>query len=207
MLNLSSTGASSCSRLTFISLDRAVQPRDAVVDLENRLAARLQHAPAFVDEPLRASGVLDDAVRVDEVEGAVRERQTLPVGDLEVGRAGPAARNWPGQVDGRRGEVDAGHDRAALGEPRQVDAGAAADLENRSPAIAVKVDEPKQVMQLLEMILVEIVEEPARAYRVSRETSRSWMCAIPVVARPPIVATADTIAVGCPSHDPRPRSC
>ena len=37
------------------------------------------------------------------------------------------------------------------------------------PAIAVEVDEPQQVMQLLEVILVEIVEEPARPDRMPRD--------------------------------------
>ncbi len=58
---------------------------------------------------------------------------------------------------------------AALGEPREVDAGAAADFENRSAAVAVKVDEPQQVMELFEMILVEIVEEAARSDRMLRD--------------------------------------
>ena len=55
---------------------------------------------------------------------------------------------------------------AAFGEPRQIDAGAAADFENRAAAIAVEVDEPQQMVQLLEMILIEIVEEPARSDRM-----------------------------------------
>ena len=58
---------------------------------------------------------------------------------------------------------------AALGEPREIDAGAAADFENRSAAVAVKVHEPQQVMELFEMILIEIVEKPARADRMPRD--------------------------------------
>ena len=65
------------------------------------------------------------------------------------------------------GEVDAGDARAAFREPREVDAGAAADFENRSAAVAVKVDEPQQVMELFEVILVEIVEEAARTDRMA----------------------------------------
>ena len=53
-----------------------------------------------------------------------------------------------------------------LREPGEIDAGAAADFENRSAAVAVKVHEPQQMMELLEMILVEIVEEAARADRM-----------------------------------------
>ena len=69
MLNFSSTGASSCSRPTFISFDSAFSHEIAVVDLEDRLAARLEDAAALVHQPLRIRGVLDDAVGVDEVKG------------------------------------------------------------------------------------------------------------------------------------------
>ena len=74
MLYLTRTGASSCSRPTFISFDKRVQPRHAVVHLKNRLPARLQDAVHFVDELLRVRGVLDDAVSVDKVESAIAER-------------------------------------------------------------------------------------------------------------------------------------
>ena len=59
--------------------------------------------------------------------------------------------------------------RAAAGEPREVHAGAAADLEHRAAAIAVEVDEPQQMVQLFEVVLIEIVEEPARADRMLRD--------------------------------------
>ena len=70
------------------------------------------------------------------------------------------------QRDRRLREVDAGHDRAAPGEARQVDACAASDFENAPPSISVEVDEAQQMMELFEMILVEIVEEPTRSHRV-----------------------------------------
>ena len=52
--------------------------------------------------------------------------------------------------------------RAAAGETRQIGAGAAADFEHRPPAVAVEIDEPEQVVQLLEVILIEIGEEARR---------------------------------------------
>ena len=67
------------------------------------------------------------------------------------------------ELDRRFGEVDAGNCRAAPGEPCEIDTGAAADFENHSASVAVKVDEPQQMMELFEMILVEVVEEAARA--------------------------------------------
>ena len=63
-------------------------------------------------------------------------------------------------------QVDAGDARAALGEPREIHAGAAADFEHRPAAVAVEVHEPQQVVELFEMILIEIVEEAARADRM-----------------------------------------
>ena len=64
-------------------LRQRIQPRDAVVDLKDGLASRLQDAVALVHELLRIRRVLDDAVRVDEIERVVGKRQALGVGDLE----------------------------------------------------------------------------------------------------------------------------
>jgi len=90
----------------------------------------------------------------------------LAVGDLE-GAAEPLLLEVrPSQLDRRGREVDAGDRRAAPCETREVDAGAAADLQNRSAPVAVKSDEPKQVMQLLEVVLIEVVEKPAGANRM-----------------------------------------
>ena len=69
----------------------------------------------------------------------------------------------------RRRHIDAGDDRPAFGKPRQVDTGPAAHFENRFASAAVKRDEPQQVMELFEMILIEIVEEAARADRLAAD--------------------------------------
>ena len=114
--------------------------------------------------------VLHDAVRVDEVERVVGKRQTLAVGDAQDRPSGPAARSSP-SPDAiadcvRSTPVTIG---AALRESREIHARAAADFEHRSAAIAVEVHEPQQVMQLFEVILIEIVEEAARADRMPRD--------------------------------------
>ena len=75
----------------------------------------------------------------------------------------------PRQGDGRRRQIDAGDVGAAPGEARQVDAGPAADFEHLAPAPAVEVHEPQQMVQLFEVILVEIVEEAARANGMLRD--------------------------------------
>ena len=66
-------------------------------------------------------------------------------------------------------QVHAGRDRAALREPRQIDRRAAADLEDRFAPIRVEIDQPQQVMEFLEMVLVEILEEPRRSDRMLRD--------------------------------------
>ena len=125
---------------------------------------------------------------VDQVEGVVGKRQLLAVGDLESA-AQPLLREIGArQLDGRRGEIDAGDVGAALGEAREVDAGAAADFENRSAAVAVEVDEPQQMMELLEMILIEIVEEAARADRMRGDLE---------IVNVPVPVRADVV---CRSH-------
>ena len=106
---------------------------------------------------------------VHQVKAVVVERQLLAVGDLETAVQPLLFEIGTGQGDGRRGEVDAGHLGAALRESREVDAGAAADLENRPAAWAVKRHEPEQVVELLEMIPIEVVEEAARTDRMRRD--------------------------------------
>ena len=69
----------------------------------------------------------------------------------------------------RRGEIDADDVRAPFREAREIDAGAAADFEHAASAIAVEVDEPQQMVQFLEVVLVEVVEKTTRADRVRRD--------------------------------------
>src|SRR5206468_12385921 len=63
----------------------------------------------------------------------------------------------------RRSEVDPGDLGAALREPGEIDAGAATHFDHPTSAPAVKVYEVEQMVELFEMVLIEIVEEPARA--------------------------------------------
>src|SRR5262245_26754532 len=106
---------------------------------------------------------------INEVKSTVGKRQPLAIGDHESADQPVVVEVLAREPGRRRGEIDAGQAGAARREASQVDAGAAADFENRSPAVAVKVDEPEQVMELFEMILIEIVEEPARADRMRRD--------------------------------------
>ena len=144
-----------------------VEPGNAVVDLKHRLAARFEDAAAFLDQPLGIRGVLDHPVGIYQVKGVVREREALAVRDLERASEPLLLEVGPGQIDGGGGEIDAGDRRAAPGKPDQIDAGAAADFENRSAAVAVKGHEPQQMMELLEMVLVEIVEKAAGTDRMT----------------------------------------
>ena len=56
-----------------------------------------------------------------------------------------------------------------LREAHEIGAGAAADLEHALARVAVEVDEPQQMVELLEMILIEVGEESRRPDRVRRD--------------------------------------
>ncbi len=70
------------------------------------------------------------------------------------------------EIDRRRREIDAGDAGAAAREAHEIGADAAADFEQFLIAEAVEVDQARQVMQLVEPIVVEVVEELARADRL-----------------------------------------
>ena len=142
-------------------LRQRVQPRDPVVHLEDGLPARLQHPATLFHQAPGIARVLHHAVRVHQIERVVGKRQALSVGDLEVARETLLRKIGLRELDGRRREIDSGDAGAALRETRQIDAGAAPDLENRLTPVSVKIDQAQQVVQLLEMIVIEIVEKPA----------------------------------------------
>ena len=99
------------------------------------------------------------------------KRQRFPVADLQLHAAVAVVGGDPVQleilareIDGRLGQVDAGDARAALREAEQVDADAAADLEDGAVFVAVlEIDDPRQVVQFVEAVIVQIVEEFPRA--------------------------------------------
>ena len=150
-------------------LRQRVEPGHAIVDLNDREAARLQHAAALLDQALRVSGVLDYAVGVNQIEPIVFERQLLAVGDRELSVKALLGEIGFRQLNRRIGDVDAGHHRAALREPGEIDSRATADFEHGPAAIAVEIDQPEQMMQFFEVILIKIVEEPTRANRMPRD--------------------------------------
>ncbi len=57
---------------------------------------------------------------------------------------------------------------AAAGKAHQIHARAAAKVEHRLAGQPVKGHQPQQVMELVEVIFVEVVEEPGRSGRVTR---------------------------------------
>ena len=84
-------------------------------------------------------GVLHDAVAVDDVERRVGVRQRLAVGDAQfLGRHAVQLEILARKIDRRLRQVDAGDTSAALGEPHQVGADAAADFEQPLPPEAEK---------------------------------------------------------------------
>src|SRR5438552_13156163 len=162
-------------------LRQRVEPRNPVINLKNRLAAGLQDAAALFDQPAWIARVLDNPVGVYQVKAVVGKRQVFAVGHLEGTGEPLLLEIRPGQLNRRGCQVDAGDRCAAARETREVDARAAADLQNRSAPIAVKSDEPEQVMQLLEVVLIEVVEKPAGANRMPGDFEIVNV-AVPVVA-------------------------
>ena len=126
-------------------------------------------------------GVLDDAVGVYQVEDVVRERQLLAVGHLEATVQVLLGEVGAGQLDSSRGNIDAGDVGPSAGKTGEVDPWAAADVENRTPAVAVKIHEPEQVVQLLEMVRVQIGEKPFGTGRMTGNLHVMNM-AVPIVA-------------------------
>ena len=99
-------------------------------------------------------------MRIHEIERPLAQT-AAPRRRRRRGRAGSlsSAKFLRRQRDRRRGEVDAGDLCAVSRESDQIGAGAASDFEHAAAAILVERHEPRQMMQLLEMILLEIGEE------------------------------------------------
>jgi hypothetical protein len=104
---------------------------------------------------------LHNTVRIHEVEGIFGKWQGFPVGDAKLTRQPLLLEIRPRQIDRRRCEIHADHVRAPFREPGEIDAGPATDFEHAASAIAVEVDEPQQMVQFFEVVLVEVVEKPA----------------------------------------------
>ena len=132
----------------------------------------LEHAPALLHERAIPAGVLHDAVGIHEVERLVGERQLLAVGLAQIRGQPLLPEVLSRERDRGRREIDARHVGAPFGEPDEVRPGAAADFEDALSTVAIEVDQPRQVVQLFEMVLIEIGEETRRAHRM-RVISRS----------------------------------
>lgn len=146
---------------------QCIQPRHAVVDLEYRLTAGSEYSAAFLDQPLRVRGVLDDAVSVHEVESVVGKRQVFSVGDAKFSLESQLLEVGSGQCNSRGGEIDTGNRSTSSGKPREVYARAAADLKDGSIVVGVEPDELRQVMELFKVVLLEVIKEAPRSYRMA----------------------------------------
>ncbi len=142
-----------------------VQPGYAVVHHENRLTARSEHAAALLRHAPRVMCVLQDAVPIDHVEALIVERQRFAVAHLKISLSTQTMQLevGPGERDRLFREVDTGHVGPAAGESNQVGADPTADLEQPLATIPGEVDEPGQVAQLVEAIVVEGIKETERA--------------------------------------------
>ena len=130
---------------------------------------------------MRVRGVLDDAVRVHQIEAVRVEWQLLPVGLTQVGGEPLLREVLSCERDRGRRDVDAGHLRAAAREANQVRSRPAPDLENLLAVVAAEVDQPWQVVQFLEVVLIEVLEEPGRADGMLRDFEIVYVT-VPVLA-------------------------
>jgi hypothetical protein len=105
-------------------------------------------------------------VGVDGIEAVARERHPLAVHDEQAAFQPLPGEVATGEIDRDGREVDAGDAGAGAGEAGQVDAGATADLEQVAAAVAGKIDDARQVVELVEAVAVQLLEEFGRAYRV-----------------------------------------
>jgi len=150
-------------------LRERIQPGQAIVDLKHCLATGLEDTTALADQLPRIGGVLYDAVRIDEIERRVGTRKLFSVGDAELCVQTLLFEVRSSQIDRRRSDIDAGDDCAAPCKPRQVHSGSASHFEHAAAGISLEVDQPQQMMELLEVILIEVFEETARSDRMPRD--------------------------------------
>ncbi len=91
------------------------------------------------------------------------------------------------QRNGRVRDVDAGHPRAAARKPHQIHSRPAADVEHGLAGQPVKWHQAKQMMELVEVVFVEIVEEPGRTRLMTRDRQIVDVL-VPVTANPAVDA-------------------
>ena len=157
-------------------LRQRVEPRDAVVALKHRLAARLQDAVHLLHQAVArcrctARRRARTRSRSDRRETAAPRRRR-PAGGREgrdVRRSAAPARMAESAMST---PVARAPPRANRTRSTPVPQPTSSTRLARQP---VKGHQAQQVMELVEVILVEIVEEPGRTRRM-REIARSWMC-------------------------------
>ena len=108
-------------------------------------------------------------MREHQVEGPFGKWKGFAVGHTQIGREALLLEIGSSQIDRGAGEIHACANRPALREPSEVDSGAASDVEDCFAAVRVEIDETKQVVELFEVILIQVVEKPAGADGMPRD--------------------------------------
>jgi glycerol-3-phosphate dehydrogenase len=146
-----------------------VQPGDAVVDLEHRDASGSEHTAAFANERAIVGRVLDDPVRVDQVEGAAHKRQGFAVGHEKRRSTSFEREVLSGKTDRRGGKIDAGGSGAVARKAEQIGSRSASHFEHATSPELMERNQARQMVQLLEVILLEIGKESWRAGGMARD--------------------------------------
>jgi hypothetical protein len=107
-------------------------------------------------------------VREHEIERSIPERKLGAVGFHD--RRGQPLLRHVRRSEPRRAvsHVDSDAACSAAREPREIDARTAANVEHPPIALPIEIDQPQEMMQFFEVILIQIREETGRARRVLR---------------------------------------
>jgi hypothetical protein len=133
-----------------------------VVDHDERNTARTKHAVELVDRGLCVLDVVDDAVRIDEVERCVVERQSVDGSADEAAFCAREGETPLGEPDRRLARVEADVLRAGPRELEPVGRDPAAGLEDVAAGPAVELRHLPDVRLERVAMPLDIVEELRR---------------------------------------------
>src|SRR5688500_7601156 len=124
--------------------------------------AGLQHAAYFADGAVDVRRVMQDAMRVDEVDRRIIERQVLRARIHRRSVQSPYAQIAPRQQRTHRCEIDSDVSRAALSELRSIGSHAAADLDDALAANVIELQKLADVRLALIAVTLIVEKELAR---------------------------------------------
>ena len=136
-----------------------VHPRMTVHRHDDRLLAGFQHTLDLCQHPLGVRGEVQHGVAIDEIEVIVGKVELLAIHDMEIPSEPALLEVAFGELDRARSEVYTEGARTATREASSVIAHAAPYVEHGLPRVGVVVHEPRQIVQLLEAVVLDLAKE------------------------------------------------